>query len=113
MLESQPVVVPPARAAVFLVATVDPGGEATVRDLLEDFSGLRRSVAFRAPADELTCVVGIGSAAWDRLFDGPRPHGLHPFAALAANATTLRPRRATCCSMCGPTTWTSASNWRG
>ncbi|QKZ24122.1 Dyp-type peroxidase [Streptomyces chartreusis] len=83
MLESQPVVVPPARAAVFLVATVDPGGEDTVRDLLEDFSGLRRSVAFRAPADELTCVVGIGSAAWDRLFDGPRPHGLHPFAALA------------------------------
>ena len=48
MLESQPVVVPPARAAVFLVATVDPGGEDTVRDLLEDFSGLRRSVAFRA-----------------------------------------------------------------
>lgn len=83
MLESQPVVVPPARAAVFLVVTVDAGGEGTVRDLLEDVSGLRRSVAFRAPADELTCVVGIGSAAWDRLFDGPRPRDLHPFVELA------------------------------
>ncbi|MFG1665595.1 Dyp-type peroxidase [Streptomyces sp. Y7] len=78
MLESQPVVVPPARAAVFLVVTVDAGGEGTVRDLLEDVSGLRRSVAFRAPADELT-----GSAAWDRLFDGPRPRDLHPFVELA------------------------------
>ncbi|MGW6732317.1 Dyp-type peroxidase [Streptomyces sp. NPDC055013] len=83
MLESQPVVVPPARAAVFLVVAIDAGAEDTVRDLLEDVSGLRRSVAFRAPADELTCVVGIGSAAWDRLFDGPRPRDLHPFVELA------------------------------
>ncbi|MFF8726965.1 Dyp-type peroxidase [Streptomyces sp. NPDC015171] len=83
MFEPQPVVVPPARAAVFLVMTIDPGGEDTVRDLLEDVSGLRRSVAFREPAAELSCVVGIGSAAWDRLFSGPRPRQLHAFAALA------------------------------
>lgn len=83
MLESQPVVVPPAPAAVFLVATIDAAAEDTVRDLLKDVSGLHRSVAFRAPADELTCVVGIGSAAWGRLFDGPRPRDLHPFVELA------------------------------
>ncbi|GGJ03187.1 Dyp-type peroxidase [Streptomyces brasiliensis] len=83
MPESQPVIVPPARAALFLVVTVLPGREDTVRDLLEDVSGLRRSVGFRAPHDALSCVVGIGSAAWDRLFSGPRPRGLHPFVALA------------------------------
>ncbi|MEU1198109.1 Dyp-type peroxidase [Streptomyces sp. NPDC005813] len=83
MPESQPVIVPPARATVFLVMTVVPGREETVRDLLEDVSGLCRSVAFRAPYEELTCVVGIGSAAWDRLFGGPRPQGLHPFVELA------------------------------
>lgn len=82
MAEPQPVVVPPARAAVFLVATIVPGGEEAVRDLLEDVSGLRRSVAFRAPAQQLSCVVGIGSDAWDRLFSGPRPRALHPFVDL-------------------------------
>ncbi|WP_186581774.1 Dyp-type peroxidase [Streptomyces sp. BK340] len=80
--ESQAVVVEPARATVFLVATIAPGHEETVRDLLQDVSGLRRSVAFRAPDDRLTCVVGIGSEAWDRLFGGPRPQDLHPFVEL-------------------------------
>ncbi|MEV6116359.1 Dyp-type peroxidase [Streptomyces sp. NPDC052109] len=82
MVEPQPVVVTPARAAVFLVVTIAPGGEDTVRDLLEDVSGLRRSVAFRAPSEALSCVVGIGSDAWDRLFSGPRPRQLHPFVDL-------------------------------
>jgi putative iron-dependent peroxidase len=68
---------------VFLVVTVTPGHEDTVRGLLEDVSGLRRSVAFRAPGHDLGCVVGIGSAAWDRLFSGPRPQQLHPFVELA------------------------------
>ncbi len=82
VVESQAVVVPPAGAAIFLVATVTPGHEDTVRGLLEDVSGLRRSVAYRAPEDLLTCVIGIGSAVWDRLFTGPRPRGLHPFVEL-------------------------------
>jgi putative iron-dependent peroxidase len=85
VVESQAVIVSPARATVFLVVTLTPGHEDTVRDLLEDFSGLRRSVAYRAPDDELTCVVGIGSAAWDRLFSGPRPRELHPFVELAGD----------------------------
>jgi porphyrinogen peroxidase len=82
VVEPQPVIVPPARAALFLVVIIAPGGEDTVRDLLEDVSGLRRSVAFREPAEELSCVVGIGSHAWDRLFSGPRPRQLHPFKDL-------------------------------
>ncbi|MFE0512261.1 Dyp-type peroxidase [Streptomyces sp. NPDC058964] len=82
MADSQPVVVPPARATVFLVVTVAPGQEETVRGLLRDVSGLHRSVAFRAPDDRLSCVVGVGSTVWDRLFGGPRPRELHPFVEL-------------------------------
>ncbi|MFD4567113.1 Dyp-type peroxidase [Streptomyces sp. NPDC058251] len=82
MIESQCVIAPPARTAVFLVGTIDPGGEATVRDLLEDVAGLLRSVGYRAPYAELSCVVGVGSHAWDRLFAGPRPRDLHPFVPL-------------------------------
>ncbi|WP_395365660.1 Dyp-type peroxidase [Streptomyces sp. YH02] len=83
MVVVQPVVVPPSRAAVFLVATVNPGGEATARDALQDLSGLTRSVAFRSPDSGLSCVAGIGSEGWDRLVGGPRPRELHPFPALS------------------------------
>ncbi|MET7984987.1 MULTISPECIES: Dyp-type peroxidase [unclassified Streptomyces] len=83
MAEPQAVLSRPATATVFLVVSVSPGHEDTVRGLLEDVSGLRRSVSFRAPDDDLGCVVGIGSAAWDRMFSGPRPQELHPFVELA------------------------------
>jgi putative iron-dependent peroxidase len=75
----QPVLSPLTTAAIFLVLTVRHGGEPTVRELLGDVAGLSRSVGFRAPGSRLSCVVGIGSDAWDRLFDGPRPAELHPF----------------------------------
>jgi len=77
--EPQGVLTPLTNAAIFLVLTVDPGGEDEVRDLLTDVAGLTRSVGFRIPEGALTCVVGIGSGLWDRLFDGPRPADLHPF----------------------------------
>jgi putative iron-dependent peroxidase len=73
---------PLTAAAIFLVVTVNPGGEDAVRDLLSDIAGLRRSVGFRLPEGKLACVAGIGSAAWDRLFAGPRPAELHPFREL-------------------------------
>jgi len=79
----QPVLGPPTAAAIFLVVTVDPGGEAPVRDLLGDLAGLQRSVGFRVPDAGLTCAAGVGSAVWDRLFGGPRPTELHPFRELA------------------------------
>jgi putative iron-dependent peroxidase len=74
---------PLTEAAIFLVLTVVRGHEDDVRDVLADASGLRRSVGFRVPDADLTCVTGIGSAAWDRLFGAPRPAELHPFGALA------------------------------
>ena len=78
----QAVLSPLTRSAVFLVVTIDPGGESRVRALLADLSGLQRAVGFRAQEGRLSCVVGIGSTAWDRLFAGPRPAGLHPFREL-------------------------------
>ena len=70
-------------AAIFLVVTVNPGGEEAARGLLADLPGLQRSVGFRVPSAGLACVAGIGAQAWDRLFAGPRPARLHPFRELA------------------------------
>ncbi|MET7486842.1 Dyp-type peroxidase [Streptomyces sp. NPDC005538] len=77
-----------APSATFLVVTVEPGGEQTARQLLGDLGGLTRSVGFRAPDGRLSCVTGVGSDAWDRLFDGPRPAELHPFRELAGDRHT-------------------------
>ncbi|MDP9846724.1 Dyp-type peroxidase [Streptosporangium lutulentum] len=88
MAEPDPGVVPQAvlspltRTAIFLVVTVDPGGEPVARDLLSELSALQRAIGFRAPNGDLSCVAGIGSQAWDRLFGGPRPAELHPFPEL-------------------------------
>jgi porphyrinogen peroxidase len=80
--EPQPVLTPLTEAAIILVLTVKPGAEDDVRDLLADVPGLSRSVGFRIPTGDLSCVVGIGSQLWNRLFAGPRPAELHPFRAL-------------------------------
>ncbi len=79
---AQPVLTPLTASAVILVLTIDGGGESVVRDLLADLSGLARTVGFRSPDGALAVVVGVGSAAWDRLFAGSRPADLHPFQAL-------------------------------
>ncbi len=78
----QHVLAPPARAALFLVVTVRPGAEGVARDLLADMAGIVRAVGFGSPDDELSCVVGVGATAWERLYDLPRPAGLHPFIEL-------------------------------
>jgi porphyrinogen peroxidase len=81
--EPQAVLTRLTEAAIFLTLTVEAGAEDAVRDVLADVGGLRRSVGFRIPEAELSCVAGVGSALWDRLFGAPRPAGLHPFHALA------------------------------
>jgi putative iron-dependent peroxidase len=80
--EPQAILTPITEAAIFLTLTVDPGAEPSVRDALSDVSGLKRSVGFRIPEGDLTCVAGVGAAVWDRLFGLPRPDGLHPFREL-------------------------------
>ncbi len=81
--ESQAVLEPLSEAAIFLVLTVDSGAEDEVSGLLSDVGALRRSVGFRIPEGGLSCVAGVGSGLWDRLFGAPRPAGLHPFTELA------------------------------
>lgn len=68
-------------AAIFLVVTINTGTqpETAVRELCADLSALVRGVGFRALDGRLSCVAGIGAAAWDRLFGSPRPAELHPF----------------------------------
>ncbi|MGA2924899.1 MAG: Dyp-type peroxidase [Solirubrobacteraceae bacterium] len=79
----QGVLTPLTEAAIFLVLTVDQGAESEVRAVLADVGGLRRSVGFRIPEGDLSCVAGIGAGLWDRLFGGPRPAGLQPFPGFA------------------------------
>jgi putative iron-dependent peroxidase len=83
---SQPVTGLLTRAAIFLVVTIEPGAAncAAVRSLCGDLAALLRAVGFREPAANLSCVMGIGSAAWDRLFGEPRPAELHMFREIAA-----------------------------
>jgi putative iron-dependent peroxidase len=80
-VDSQPVVAQLTRAAIFLVATVNPGAEneARVRALCGDLSSLLRAVGFRDLEGRLSCVLGFGCEAWDRLIGTPKPKELHPF----------------------------------
>ena len=86
--QPQPVVAPLTRAAIFLVVTVNPGDDSrtTVRAFCDDFPGLVRAVAFRDLEGYLSCVMGFGSSAWDRLFGSKRPAELHPFREIHAES---------------------------
>jgi putative iron-dependent peroxidase len=85
---AQPVAAPLTRAAIFLVATLNPGPDnrATVRSFCGDLATLLRAVDFRDLEGGLSCVMGIGSEAWDRLFGPSRPAKLHPFQEIRAGA---------------------------
>jgi porphyrinogen peroxidase len=83
--EPQALLMPLTEAAIFLVASAGVGAEEDIRDLFTDVAGLTRSVGFRIPDGELSCVVGIGSTLWDRLFGGPRPAGLHALSRIVGS----------------------------
>src|SRR6202048_3250746 len=80
MALAQPVSAPLTRAAIFLVVTINPGPDnrAAGRSFCADLPALIRAVEFRQLEAGLSCVMGIGSDAWDRLFGHPRPAELHP-----------------------------------
>jgi putative iron-dependent peroxidase len=83
---SQLVVQDLTRAAIFLVATVNPGmtSRAAIRSFCGDLPGLVRAVGFRDIEGNLSCVMGVGSDVWDRLFGQLRPAELHPFREFKA-----------------------------
>jgi len=82
----QSVAAPLTRAAIFLVVTLNPGPEnrEIVRSFCGDLGPLFRAVEFRDLEGGLSCVMGFGSEAWDRLFGPPRPAKLHVFQELRA-----------------------------
>jgi porphyrinogen peroxidase len=86
--EPQRVVQDLTRAAIFLVATINAGGasRASIRSFCADLPALLRAVGFRDIEGNLSCVMGIGSDAWDRLFGEPRPAELHPFREIKAGS---------------------------
>ena len=83
---AQAVSAPLTRAAIFLVATINPGSEnrAALRSFCGDLAALVRAVEFRDLEGGLSCIMGFGSEAWERLFGSPRPAELHPFRELRA-----------------------------
>jgi porphyrinogen peroxidase len=82
----QPVTTSLTQAAIFLVLVLSPGEahRATARAVCGDVATLVRAVGFREPEGTLSCVVGFGSGAWDRLVGEPRPAELHPFPEIRA-----------------------------
>jgi putative iron-dependent peroxidase len=82
----QTVAGPLTRAAIFLVVSIRPeqDNRAALRAFCADLAGLIRAVEFRDVEAGLTCVVGFGSEAWDKLFGAPRPAELHPFREIRA-----------------------------
>jgi porphyrinogen peroxidase len=78
---SQLVSSPLTKAAIFLVVTIKPGdgNRTSVLSLFADLSALLRAVGFRDLDGSLSCIMGIGSDAWNILFGLPRPAELHPF----------------------------------
>jgi porphyrinogen peroxidase len=80
-IDAQSVEAPLSRAAVFLVLAAGDGDDALaqIREVLGAVGDLVKNVGFRDLGGRLSCVVGIGSALWDRLSPGRRPLDLHPF----------------------------------
>src|SRR2546421_12988751 len=71
---------------MFLLVTVSPVPENrdVIRRLCKDLTSLVRSAGFRELEGSLSCVMAVGSEAWDRLFGQPRPAELRKFREILA-----------------------------
>lgn len=89
-IDIQSIDAPLSRAAIFLTLTVAAGDEAlkSARDLIGGVQDAVKSVGFRDLDAKLSCVVGIGSALWDRLSPGKRPKQLTPFQEIRGKTHT-------------------------
>jgi porphyrinogen peroxidase len=83
-IDAQSVEAPLSRAAVFLVMAAGEDDEALggIREALGAVGDLVKNVGFRDLGGRLSCVVGIGSALWDRLSPGRRPRDLRSFGPI-------------------------------
>ncbi|MGV7969613.1 Dyp-type peroxidase domain-containing protein, partial [Mycobacterium kansasii] len=55
-VQPQPILAPLTPAAIFLVATINEGGEEAVHAALPDISGLVRAIGFRDPTKRLSAI---------------------------------------------------------
>lgn len=78
-IDAQSVDAPLSRFAIFLVVTIDARSDALerARDVITSLDDLVKTVGFRDLNGHLSCVVGIGRRAWDRLSPASRPTELH------------------------------------
>lgn len=83
-IDAQKVDAPLSQSAVFLTVTIgaDPDDLARAREVVAGIDDLAKTVGFRDMGANLSCVVGIGSAAWDRLGRAARPAQLRPFISI-------------------------------
>ena len=83
-IDIQTVEAPLSRSAVFVVMAAGERDAdlARVREVLGAVGDLVTNVGFRDLNGRLSCVVGIGSALWDRLSPARRPVDLHPFSPI-------------------------------
>src|SRR5580765_1695743 len=83
-IDAQSIDAPLSKSAIFLVVTVaaDPSALAQVCTVLDGLDDLVKTVGFRHLSGRLSCIVGIGSALWDRLHVDGRPQELKPFAPI-------------------------------
>ncbi len=87
-IDPQSVDAPLSAFAVFLVVSIVPGQEDAVRAVIADVESITRAVGFRDLDGQLSCIVGIGSDAWDRFGLDGKPRQLHPFAAVSGRVHT-------------------------
>jgi porphyrinogen peroxidase len=89
-IEPQSVDAPLSRAAVFLVVEIASPDEAMARarSVISDIGTLVRAVGIRDLNGHLSCNVGIGSNAWNRLERPKRPSQLHEFSEVRGSAHT-------------------------
>lgn len=85
-VESQPITLPLTNAAIFLVLSVkdEEASYRAVRQICTNVGDLVKAVGFRNFAEDLSCIMGIGSEVWDKLFPQlSRPKHLHPFIPIS------------------------------
>lgn len=87
-IDTQSIDAPLTSAAIFLVMTIGEGDKALAGavEAIGSVGDLVKNVGFRDLSAHVSCVLGIGSEAWDRMSPDKRPLELHPFEALDGGA---------------------------
>ncbi|MEP7455152.1 Dyp-type peroxidase [Phyllobacterium sp. SB3] len=83
-IDAQSIDAPLSLSAIFLVVTIHDDQSALEQtcEALDGLNDLVKTVGFRDLSARLSCIVGIGRSAWDRLLPNKRPLELRPFSRM-------------------------------